>query len=149
MVSVLTCDSAQFDIGERVITGCLTLKNLVDDIGDDEIIPLPSVHSNEMKEVISFYTGHQEMGGITTDEAMLTTDAERLSLLPTRSVIRLMEAADYLCAETLLNACAKSIATSISKKTTQEIRDILGIENDFTPEEEAEIQRENAWAFAV
>jgi S-phase kinase-associated protein 1 len=42
-------------------------------------------------------------------------------------------------------ACAK-VATFIKGKTTEEIRELFGIENDFTPEEEAEIREENKWA---
>jgi S-phase kinase-associated protein 1 len=35
----------------------------------------------------------------------------------------------------------------IKGKTVEEIRTIFHIENDFTPEEEEEIRRENKWAF--
>jgi S-phase kinase-associated protein 1 len=34
-------------------------------------------------------------------------------------------------------------------KTTEEIRKTFNITNDFTPEEEAQIQAENAWAAGV
>lgn len=32
-------------------------------------------------------------------------------------------------------------------KTPEEIRRTFGIKNDFTPEEEEEVRRENMWAF--
>jgi S-phase kinase-associated protein 1 len=35
----------------------------------------------------------------------------------------------------------------IKGKTPEEIRKIFNIENDFTPEEEEEVRRENQWAF--
>ncbi|CAN0904330.1 SKP1-like protein 14 [Linum grandiflorum] len=35
----------------------------------------------------------------------------------------------------------------ISEKTTEEMRKILNIKNDFTPEEEANIRIENRWAY--
>jgi S-phase kinase-associated protein 1 len=35
----------------------------------------------------------------------------------------------------------------IKGKTPEEIRKTFNIKNDFTPEEEEEVQRENQWAF--
>ncbi|KAH7332134.1 hypothetical protein KP509_20G069800 [Ceratopteris richardii] len=35
----------------------------------------------------------------------------------------------------------------IKEKTPEEIRRAFNIENDFTPEEEEEVRRENQWAF--
>jgi len=169
MVSVITCDGQQFPIDEHVLTGCLTLKNFVDDIGPGESIPLPCVHSNEMGDVIFFYNVRRSLEihlctGSAPDMSMLgnysgftatndrdikvmrNSDVKRLSLTPITRIVPIMRAADYLCAESLLNACAMCIADAIRGKSAQEIREILGIENDFTPEEEAAIQQENAWA---
>ena len=35
----------------------------------------------------------------------------------------------------------------IKDKSVEEIRQTFNIKNDFTPEEEAEIRKENQWAF--
>jgi S-phase kinase-associated protein 1 len=43
-------------------------------------------------------------------------------------------------------ACQK-VVDMIRGKTTEEIRQILDIENDFTPEQEAAIRQETAWAY--
>ena len=42
-------------------------------------------------------------------------------------------------------SCAK-VASQIKNKSVVEIRKYFNIENDFTPEEEAQIQEENRWA---
>ena len=42
-------------------------------------------------------------------------------------------------------SCAK-VASLIKGKTIQETRKFFNIENDFTPEEEAQIMDENRWA---
>lgn len=39
------------------------------------------------------------------------------------------------------------MAEMMKGKTPQEIRDIFHIKNDYTPEEEEEVRRENQWAF--
>ena len=46
----------------------------------------------------------------------------------------------------LLDLCCKTVADIIKGMTPQEIRDYFHIENDFTPEEEDEVRRENQCA---
>ena len=40
-----------------------------------------------------------------------------------------------------------TVANMIKGKTPEEIRKTFNIMNDFTPEEEEEVRRENQWAF--
>lgn len=55
-------------------------------------------------------------------------------------------AANYLDIKPLLElACAK-VASLIKNRSIPEIRKFFNIENDFTPEEEAQIMEENKWA---
>lgn len=58
-----------------------------------------------------------------------------------------VQAANYLNIKTLLDATCLFIANQIRGKTTEEIREMFDIENDFTPEEEEEVRRENSLAF--
>lgn len=41
------------------------------------------------------------------------------------------------------------VADMVRFKSTEEIRKLFNIRNDFTPEEEAKVLEENAWAFDV
>jgi S-phase kinase-associated protein 1 len=49
--------------------------------------------------------------------------------------------------EGLKNLCAAKIASLIRGKNVDEVRETFSIENDFTPEEEAEYKAQYAWAF--
>ena len=44
-------------------------------------------------------------------------------------------------------ASTDSSSRASAGKTPEEIRRIFNIKNDFTPEEEEEVRRENQWAF--
>ncbi|CAN0917666.1 SKP1-like protein 4 [Linum grandiflorum] len=58
-----------------------------------------------------------------------------------------LKAADYLNIKELLELTCRKAAYMISEKTTEEMRKIFNIKNDFTPEEEANIRIENRWAY--
>lgn len=47
----------------------------------------------------------------------------------------------------LLDLTCQPVADMIKGRTPDEIRATFHIINDYTPEEEAEVRRENSWAF--
>jgi S-phase kinase-associated protein 1 len=55
-------------------------------------------------------------------------------------------AANYLDIKALLDVGCKTVANMIKGKSPEEIRKTFNIQNDFTPEEEEQIRRENEWA---
>ncbi len=57
------------------------------------------------------------------------------------------QAANYLNIKALLDLTCQTVAQMIKGKTPEEIRKTFNIKNDFTPEEEEEVRRENQWAF--
>lgn len=58
-----------------------------------------------------------------------------------------LQAANYLNIKGLLDLTCQTVADMIKGKTPEEIRKTFNIKNDFTPEEEEEVRRENQWAF--
>ena len=61
------------------------------------------------------------------------------------TLFNLILAANYLDIKHLLDLTCKTVADEIKGKTPEEIRIRFNIKNDFTPEEEEEVKRENAW----
>ena len=59
----------------------------------------------------------------------------------------MLQAANYLEIKGLLDLTCQTVANMIKDKSPEEIRKAFNIKNDFTPEEEEEIRRENSWAF--
>ncbi len=57
-----------------------------------------------------------------------------------------MQASNYLDIKPLLDVGCKTVANMIKGKSPEEIRKTFNITNDFTPEEEEQIRRENEWA---
>jgi len=81
-----------------------------------------------------------------SDEEVKAWDAEFVNV-DQATLFELILAANYLNIKCLLELTCQSVANMIKGKTPEEIRKTFGIKNDFTPEEEEEVRRENQWAF--
>ena len=57
----------------------------------------------------------------------------------------IISAANYLDIKPLLELASAKVASLIKGKTTEEVRKLFGITNDFTPEEDQQIIEENKW----
>ncbi|PHT38157.1 SKP1-like protein 11 [Capsicum baccatum] len=57
------------------------------------------------------------------------------------------KAANYLNIRSLLDLTCHTVSDMIKEKIPEEMHKTFKIKNDFTPEEEGEVRRENAWAF--
>ena len=60
-------------------------------------------------------------------------------------LIELIMAANYLNIKDLLDLTCAKVASMIKGKSPEQIREMFGIENDFSPEEEIKIREENRW----
>ena len=72
-------------------------------------------------------------------------DYEFLNSLEFSLFKNLINAANYLNIKDLLELTAAKVAHMIKDKSVPEIRDMFDIVNDFTPEEEERIRKEDEW----
>jgi S-phase kinase-associated protein 1 len=63
----------------------------------------------------------------------------------TKNLFVLIQFANYLDCKRMLDATCKTVAEMIQGKTPEQIRETFNIKNDFTPEEEEAIRKENEW----
>jgi S-phase kinase-associated protein 1 len=61
------------------------------------------------------------------------------------TLFEMILAANYLDIRPMLDLTCKAVANMIKNKTPEEIRKTFNIVNDFTPEEEEQVRRDNAW----
>ena len=161
-----------FEVEKEVACRSITVKNMVDDTGLDAPVPLPMVDSKILIKVIEYCKYHHkaEQESLPEDEKTVwDKDFVKVRLprrlpprarvqrprLPTHrlpssqvddeTLFNLILAANYLDIKPLLDLTCKTVADEIKGKTPEEIRIRFNIKNDFTPEEEEEVKRENAW----
>jgi S-phase kinase-associated protein 1 len=78
-------------------------------------------------------------------ETVLSAWDKEFCTLPQHDLFELILAANYLDIKPLLDATCKTVADMIKGKTPEQVRQTFNIKNDFTPEEEEKVRKENEW----
>jgi S-phase kinase-associated protein 1 len=123
--------------------------NYVKTDGEKEI-PLPNVAKVILKKVIDYCEYHAKKetadGKEKSEDDKKNFDADFVKV-DQATLFELILAANYMNIKQLLDLCCQTVANMIKGKTPAEIRKTFNIKNDFTPEEEEEVRKENQWAF--
>jgi len=150
----------------------LTIKHILDDIKDegeltDQPIPLPNVKGATLRKAITFLNYHHDHPDpkplATEKRCECECDEEEEKELKKRrteelspwdkefcdmdqaDLFDLILCANYLDIKSLLDVTCKTVALQMKGKTPEELRELFGIENDFSPEEYEEAKKENEW----
>ena len=144
VIRLRSSDGEEFEVEEAVANQSQTIRHMIEDDCADDGIPLPNVTAKILSKVIEYCKNHVESN--SGDDELKSWDAEFMKVDLT-VLYDLILAANYLDIGGLLHLTCQTVADMIKGKTPEEIRNLLNIKNDFTPEEEKEIRRENQWAF--
>ncbi|KAK9678815.1 hypothetical protein RND81_11G234700 [Saponaria officinalis] len=154
-ITLKSSDGETFEVEETVALESQTIKHMIEDDCADSVIPLPNVTSKILAKVIEYCKKHVESSSTnkSSDQSAATDDDELKSWdadfvkVDQATLFDLILAANYLNIKSLLDLTCQTVADMIKGKTPEEIRKTFNIKNDFTPEEEEEVRRENQWAF--
>uniref|UniRef100_A0A7N0RCF0 SKP1-like protein n=1 Tax=Kalanchoe fedtschenkoi TaxID=63787 RepID=A0A7N0RCF0_KALFE len=162
-IHLRSSDSQDFEVEEVVAIRSQTIKNMIDDGYDNDIIPVPNVLGSVLAKVIEYCNKHHKAEAEAESGSSSCT-----SLVPAQAVdvdpkirawnaefvdqdfpalFQLILAANFLDIKDMLELTSQAVADRIRDKQPEEIRKLFSIENDFTPEEEEAIRSENAWAY--
>jgi S-phase kinase-associated protein 1 len=144
-------DGETFEVDEAVALKSQTIKYLIEVGCANNTIPIPNVTGKILAMIIEYCKKHVEAEAASSDEKpseddLKAWDADFVKIDST-TLFELVIAANYLNINNLLNLTCNTIGEMIKGKTSEEIRQTFNIVNDFSPEEEEEIRRENQWAF--
>ena len=136
-------------------------------VGSDTAIPLPNVTGKILAKVIEYCKYHLEHPTPANEDKKVNSfnwlsffligfqDEKRTDdIIPwdqefckvdQATLFELILAANYLDIKPLLDLTCKTVANMIKGKTPEEIRKTFNIKNDFTPEEEEQVRKENEW----
>jgi len=147
---LLSSDGESFQVEEAVAVQSQTIAHMIEDDCVANGVPIANVTGVILSKVIEYCKKHVVSDSPTEEskDELKKWDAEFMKALEQSSTLfDVMLAANYLNIKDLLDLGCQTVADMITGKKPDEIRALLGIENDFTPEEEEEIRKENQWAF--
>ena len=140
-MKVITKDEVELTINAEIIPIIVTIKHMCDDIGtEDAPIPISTIDSNIFKKIIEFCENH-----IKPESDEKKAWEQEYVKMDENLIAEILVAANYLDIKPLIDITSTEIAKIISRKSVEEIRELFGIVNDFTPEEEEQIKLENEW----
>jgi len=146
-VVVVTADDRKFEIPKRCADTSTLIKNMLADLGCGEPIPLPNIQSAVFTKVLEYMSWlAKNPDKSTADGDVPDGDFEKnLVACDNENLFDIIMAANYLEIKPLMHLACRSIAQRIRGKSPEQIRELFGIENDFTPEEEEAVRKENEW----
>lgn len=134
----------------------VTIKNLLDDIDDEDEnpLPVPGISKEIFELVIKFMELHPSEEDIknSTEEGQQELRVNCLEQkdidffkMELKIIFELILAANYLDFKLLLEYSCKNIAEMIKGKKPDEIKKVFGVEGDFTEEEKDQVITDNPW----
>ncbi|OWM64858.1 hypothetical protein CDL15_Pgr028575 [Punica granatum] len=119
MVTLKTSDDEIFEVEVSIAMEWKVVKHMIEDDCVNNVIPLKNVSSKVLRRVIEYCQKHVESGAAATSSNPITNP--------------------------LLGS--QAVANMIKGRSVEDIRRIFNIKNDFSPDEETEVKRQNQWAF--
>ncbi|KAJ3286897.1 hypothetical protein HK104_008843 [Borealophlyctis nickersoniae] len=154
MVKLTSSDGQEFTVAKEIACQSVLIKNMLEDVGDDvdQAIPLPNVSGPILTKVIEYATQHKDDPPLPPEDEVKPKSSDDIDEwdrefmnVDQGTLFELILAANYLDMKGLLDLGCKTVANMIKGKSVEEIRKTFNIVNDFTPEEEEQIRKENEW----
>lgn len=172
IVDIVNGSFGIFEIGVDALKTSKTLWQMVEDLGGVDAIqelgqiPVQNATDFTLSKFVEYSTWLSEQPATpvvekkeedtepkpTEDEkepdnkAFELTDWEKeFCSVENKNLFALIQFANYLDCKRMLDATCKTVAEMIQGKTPEQIRQTFNIKNDFTPEEEEAIRKENEW----
>lgn len=158
-LKLVSADTETFEVLEEIACMSQTIQNMIEDT-NETVIPLPNVKGKTLAMVVEYMNSTfmfdkqiaaADAAGNMVEKNKIEEEKEQTNAnfvkLPQSELFDVILASNYMNIKSLLDLTCKTVAMMIKGKTPEEIRKTFNIKNDFTPEEEEEVRRENAWAF--
>jgi S-phase kinase-associated protein 1 len=153
IITLVSSDGDKFQLSEKAARRSQLIKGIIDDYPDDPEVPLHNVKSQILKLIITYLEYYKDndpreierpLPSNNFNECVDSWDYQFIEL-ELDLIFEIILAANYMDIKPLMELASSKVASIIKGKSPEEIRKTFNIQNDFTPEEEAQIREENQW----
>jgi S-phase kinase-associated protein 1 len=152
-ITLVSSDGEKYQISEKAAKRSQLIKGVMDDFPDDPEVPLHNVKSSILEKIIKYLEYYKDtepreiekpLPSNNFNECVDSWDYNFIDL-ELDVIFEMILAANYMDIKSLMELASSKVASIIKGKTPEDIRKTFNIQNDFTPEEEAQIREENQW----
>ena len=153
-ITLISSDSQKFEISAKGAMRSELIKDSIEGSKDDHIeFNVNNVKGDILKKVAEYLEHYKNEEPKLCERPLPSANLKdcvdewdfNFINIPLNDIFKIISAANYLNIQSLLELASAAFAASIKGKTSDEIRQMFDITNDFTPEEEQQILEENKW----
>jgi S-phase kinase-associated protein 1 len=141
MITLQSQDGQEFQVLLKTAQMSTTIKNLIEDIGAETVIPLPNISTKILTKFMEYFNYHAQ----EHEEEETKVWNTEFCKVDQPMLFEMILAANYLDMKDLLDLTCDTVANMVKGKTPDEIRKTFNITHDFTPEEEEQVRKDNEW----
>ncbi|KAK6797577.1 hypothetical protein RDI58_005279 [Solanum bulbocastanum] len=142
LITFKTSAVEEFKLTKVVAMRSEVIKNMVQNVDcTSNVLPLSNVDGKTMTKMVQYWKKYSEEG--VTKDRLKSFDHNFLKMSQSE-LVGVLLTANFFDDKQLKEVVIQEFADRIKGKPIEEIREVFGIVNDYTPEEEEEIRRENA-----
>ncbi|KAE9547266.1 hypothetical protein FO519_009523 [Halicephalobus sp. NKZ332] len=143
MVTLISRDKVELQISEKSMNQCQLFAEMKGAVDGMSKIPLPDIDGEILEIILEFLKIHEESGTYVPAKdfkaEISPTDEEFMKKIEHEKIVPLLNAANYMNIPRLIDAGLLYIRGMVTGRTAEEIRYILDLPDDYTPEEKQEM----------
>ena len=152
-VTLVSEDKQEFTVETEVARQCETFKTIIEESRNtssretgETRIPCMDVSAPVLRKVIEFCKHQYENPTVEERKGNSLTEWEtNFCSLDDETIFGIILAANYLENKVLLDVACKSVANQIKGKSPDQIRQRFNIKNDFSEEEQKQLEKEHTF----
>ena len=149
-ITLKSNDGALFTLNEKAVLRSNLIAGILVDYEDNTEVPLPDVNGTTLGRIVEYLKHYENsepkpipkpLKNSHIDEILDEWDFNFVDNIPLDESIDLLNAANYMDIEPLLQLACCRIARELIDRPVEEIRELFGITSDMSKEEMEEIDK--------
>lgn len=153
IIYLISNDGERMPLDQKAVKQSKLLLATLETDADTQEIPLTNITTKNLKKITEYMTYHIDIAPKEFEKPVPSDDISEFVLewdaafidMHHEELFALIRDAHFMDISSLLELCCAKVAAMVRGKSTQKLREMFNIVNDFTPQEEAAAIAETKW----